>query len=356
MNVFNITGIASVETAGITGGPVIPNGPIPIKRQRPLSLLIQSFFRSFFLFALLLAVLLLLRHSSIPGMIGLGDPFDAFPDRIPAAIGFSDAFTFLKEVPFVRVSKLEKWKAPIKVRVEGKYNNADLEALQNIADRFNTVKGFPGISIVDSGENVLVSYIARSEFETYRAKYKAEADNQSFCIHYTTNGVITKGAIVLINETDRGLQDAVALHEFFHLVGFFDHTSLRDSILNEVGPVPSLSPTDLLAFRMLYDPKVPVLATYADLQKTFAGAELRQYLVPSAPLVPDDALPDLTLPLLIAGFVLLVSFLARLRRFGFPLSLGVLGVSLLACVSVSTLYYSYYPQIMEAFYRLKLFF
>ena len=316
------------------------------KRQRgPVATVVSSWFAALVLFAFLLVLFQVVKSSDLADLVGLGAPFEPFPTRIPQ-LALQDAYDFYKDVPFGKVDRLEKWTSPIRLRVEGNFSQKDLDALKTLVARFDSVKGFPGIRFVTSGENVLVSYIAPSQYAAYKAKYKADTTDQSFCSHWSTAGVMTKAGIVIVNEGSQSYVDETVLHEFTHLVGFVNHSPMRDSILNTVGPVRSLSPVDLLAFRMYYDARVKPNMTLAQVEKAFAKADVSSFLTPGAPLEPSDAWPELGIPLAVAAAGLLLVFLASLRAHGLALSLAKACASGSAVLLVAYLFQSHFAAAM----------
>ncbi len=340
-----------------TPSPTLPPAPPPAgnaaphraakRPEGPVRAFVSGWFGGFVLAAVVLLGARFVLASPIPGLLGAETPFDAFPARIEAA-SFRDAFDFLADCPYSKIDRLEKWTKPIKVRVEGLYDAEDLAVLESIVARFSSVKGFPGMSLVASGENVLVSYITMDSYAYYKKKYSASTTDESYCSHWASNGAYTKAGIVIrVDEGSHGYRNSVVLHEFFHLVGFQSHTTMRQSIVNAVGPVPSLSSVDLLAFRMLYDPAVKPLATLSQFEKAFEGKKASAYLVPSAPYERDDALPDLPLPAAALGALLLLALPASVKRLGAGAAFARLFAQLSGALLAAYLYWSFYPQFMD---------
>lgn len=305
------------------------------KKSLILSEIVSSAVRTTFLTFILLLATLILSQSNLLGYFNFGTSFNAFPNEYKN-VAFSDVFGFLKEVPFNKVNQLEKWATPIKIRYEGKYNQKDIEVLNEIAKSFNTIKGFPGIKIVDQGENVLVSYITLNEFSQYKEKYKADADKQSFCMHNTNNGIIYKGNIVIINDGFQGYKNSTVLHEFFHLIGFFDHTTMSESILNKVGPVPSLSTVDVLAFKMIYNPNIKAKATYSDIEKYYSKADVNTYISYSNKSTKNST--NIFIIIAIVAFFLMIDFLSSIKKFGILLSIFKVIISVLVCGTILYFY------------------
>jgi len=318
----------------------------PQRQKGPVATVVSAWTTALVLFAFLLVFFQILKASDLADLVGLGAPFEPFPSRIPQ-LTLQDAYDFYEDVPFGKVDRLEKWTSRIRLRYEGNCDAADLVALKAIVARFNSVKGFPGIQFVTSGENVLISYIEPSQYATYRTKYRTDTTDESFCSHWSTNGVITKAGIVIVDRGSQSYVDETVLHEFTHLVGFVNHSPERDSILNTVGPVPSLSPVDLLALRMYYDARVKPGMTLTQVKKAFVKAKVSEFIVAGPPLSPDDAWPELAVPLAVAAAGLLLVFLASIRSFGVALSLVKACASASAILLVAWLFTAYFPQVMD---------
>lgn len=277
------------------------------------------------------ALFLLLNITNVVGYLNPGNHFHAFPAGTDK--NFDRALDLIKDCPFTQQSTLDKWTLPIKLRCEGNYTQKDTQALEEIVRAFNTVKGFPGIQMVESGENVLVSYVDRDELNTLRATYEVTEEDTSFCYHQTKDGRITGGAVVIFCDGLQGYRNSTVLHEFAHLIGFYSHTDQRQSILNTFGPVESLSSTDLLAFRMIYDPAVKPLDTYENIQAYYQTADIAEYSVPGG---SESRFPE------VFGYLPYLSFAVLLLAF-LPVKKGVrksvMFGRLIAALAVCFLYY-----------------
>jgi hypothetical protein len=316
------------------------------KKYAVIKEIVAAIFRTLFLSTLVAFIAILLISGNFLGFFNFGTDFSPFPATHDNT-SFSDALKFMKEVPFNKIDKLEKWTSPITIRYEGNYKPKDIETLKKIVSSFNTIKGFPGIKFVDSNENVLVSFVSKVEFPKYKEKYQADSNYQSFCKYYSSDDVLYKGAIVIINEGLQGYQNSVVLHEFFHLVGFFDHTNIRSSILNKSGPVPTMSATDVLAFKMIYNPDIKPKTTYQGLLDYYSKADISSYISASKPSKPNNPNAGFIIPIAIMAFILLFTFLTSIKRTGFIIAASSLLASTIVCVIVFYYFYMQRTDIMN---------
>lgn len=249
-----------------------------------LTALVRMGLRSFMLCVVLTLMATLLNFVKLPGYLNPGMSFSPFP--IIREENFDRALTFLKEAPLRNGAKLEKWQSPIRIRYEGNPGAKDITALEQMIAGFNKIEGFPGIVLVEKDENVLLSYITREQFPEYQKRYDADADYTSFCKHFSKNSIIYKAAIVIYCEGLQGYRNSTVLHEMTHLMGFYNHTTLRDSILNEFGPVAGMSSTDFLALSMVYNPAITPAISYETLENYYRTVPVSAYS--ASPLTPSS--------------------------------------------------------------------
>jgi hypothetical protein len=285
---------------------------------------------------LLLSSYFVFNQSNFLGFLNFGETFEPF-SKIDNNIKFSECYKFLDEAPLENDSTLLKWNVPLKVRYEGAFDQEDEKVLHKIAERFNSIEGFPGIEFVEKNENVLVSYVLPTEYEKYAKRYDHENNNNSFCKYYSLDGEINKSAIVIYNELwPQGYKNSTVLHEFFHLVGFVGHTDMKDSIINRIGPVSRLSPIDVLSFKMIYNPDIKVNSTYSEIEYYYSDKEITPFLSNPDESLPGKNMPSMTIPLVVVGTFLLMQFLFMLKRLGF------LSASLITCVCILICWVFYY--------------
>ncbi|WNY25815.1 DUF2927 domain-containing protein [Methanolapillus millepedarum] len=177
---------------------------------------------------------------------------------------FDEALVFIYDTHFTKpsVSGVQKWATPIKIKVEGNPSEKDLNALNEIIAAFNTVDGFPGMQIVNSGENVKIIFTTNENYEQIRNMYTGDSFDKSFCDFNVRNGEIYQANIIMEPGGPQGYRNSVQLHEFSHMIGFYNHVDGKTSIMNYNNPVSGMSKTDTLAFKMLYNPEIPIGMPY----------------------------------------------------------------------------------------------
>ncbi len=248
-----------------------------MKRQEKKS---ASRFRGLIFFIFFFSALLSASIYFCWGFINPGHNFAVFYDKeIPGS--FDAAFNFVKETQFDDRNGLIKWTDNLRMAYEGAPTDRDVEALHKIADAYNSVRGFPGLEIVQAGSaNVKVIFPTRENFKTIKESMGVTGSERSFCrLHYSDGGVIGPDAHILIEPGGaQGYRNSVILHEAFHLVGFTGHTANRKSILNKFSPVPGLCAADILAMKMIYNPDIRVNTTFEKLKGYYDAIDINEFL------------------------------------------------------------------------------
>ncbi len=165
--------------------------------------------------SLVIIISLFISKSNVSEYFNLNAEFSAFP-AVGSSKNFKTALDLLKDTPFSKIDNLEKWTTSIKVKYEGKFNKTDIGVLKKIFKSFNSVKGFPDITLVKSGENVVLSYIESSDFLKYAKKYYKDKNNPvSFCYHESIADNISKGHIIIIRNWPQSYQNSECCMSFF---------------------------------------------------------------------------------------------------------------------------------------------
>lgn len=231
-----------------------------------------------FIILLVVGLFFIVKSFNLFGYIDFGNNFNAFKGN-PNNSSFEKANTFISETALKDGAKLEKWTSKIKIRIDGLPNETDKSTLNNIVENFNSIKGFPGMEIVDKEENVLISYATNDSYKELSENYDHKnSKSGSFCIHYQKNGIINKANIVIAPRSPQGFKNSEVLHEMLHLVGFYNHPSDNTSILNTKGPVSGLSDTDILSFMMIYNQDIPVGTTIINIEEYYKKTTIENFL------------------------------------------------------------------------------
>lgn len=189
-----------------------------------------------------------------------------------------ESLVFIYDVQLSKVQKIEKWTKTLKIKAEGNPTEEDLLMMNTIIEEFNTVDGFPGMSLVESGENVLIIYAAKEDLQEIQRKHNLDPVDKGICRRTSENGEIKQAIIVIESDIDQDYKNSVVLHEMFHMIGFYGHSNNDESIINRKSiPVGGLSVIDTAAFRMLYDSDTSVGMDYTDLKSLYRSSAERQF-------------------------------------------------------------------------------
>ena len=259
--------------AGIPAAEDLPMSPSGRKKGSCLASLLNLLVA---LAVLAGAVYLTNPYHRLLGYLNPGIRFTVFAKQPPPE-DFSKALSLIRESCFGELPELQKWQQPIRLQVQGDPTDRDREALARMAEAFSSLPGFPGLTITEEEGNATIIYAAKDNFKALAQQYGSGRFKRSFCTTRRLDGVICEAVIVLEPGGLQGYRNSVMLHECFHMIGFQSHPTDRESVLNTIGPVPSLSPTDQLAFRMVYDPGVSVGDSYDEIAAYFNGKKIEDY-------------------------------------------------------------------------------
>lgn len=214
-------------------------------------------------------------QTNFLGYLNLGTTFEVFSDK-NTLTNFDKGLDYIYNAQYLDEQKIEKWSKPLKIKYIGSPTEKDIETLNKIIERFNTIDGFPGMSLVDADENIKVIYTTSENHKAIKTQYNG-GSFESFCSRSARNGEIIAADIIIEPGGLQGYRNSVVLHEFFHMVGFSNHTTDIKSILNTIGPVSSLSEVDLLSFKMLYNPNIKIGMTYEQLENYYKNIEFNDF-------------------------------------------------------------------------------
>ncbi|WP_338103148.1 DUF2927 domain-containing protein [Methanolapillus millepedarum] len=184
------------------------------------------------------------------------------------SVDFKDGLNFIYEVQLSRVQTVEKWMVPIRIKYEGNPTKEDIAVLNKVIKDFNKIDGFPGIKIVNKDENVLLIYAPQEDLPEIQQKYHLTnlTIDKGVCQRFSEDGEIKRAIIIIESDVDQKTKNSVVLHEIFHMIGFYGHSALNTSVINQIGEsVPKLSAVDTLAFQMLYCPEIKIGMTYYEI-------------------------------------------------------------------------------------------
>ncbi|WNY23898.1 hypothetical protein MmiHf6_12210 [Methanimicrococcus hongohii] len=242
----------------------------------------KSFFnKTFLLFGVVITVVGLIC------IVGLQTNTDHFkPDSTfhflndsEDVIDFSYGLNFIYETQLSRVRTIEKWSSPIKIKYEGNPTKEDIAVLKRIIKEFNTINGLPEMKIVNKDENVLLVYTPKESLPTIQEKYNLSEIDKGICRRRSENGEIISAVLVIESDISQEYKNSVVLHEFFHLVGFYEHSFDKTSVINRDGEaVPKLSAVDTLSFKMLYHPEITIGMTYEEISTYYQNKDMNEIL------------------------------------------------------------------------------
>lgn len=148
-----------------------------------------------------------------------------------------------------------RWERPIRILVSGDYTDADLQVVKEHVALLNLVEGVPEISLVESGENVVMRFLPQEELDSWSG---LEESAWGFAtVWYLTDGQITEAKVGIVSDEQTAAQRRHAiLEELTQMLGILNDSPLyEDSIFQlEYSEVEELSEMDWWMVRMLYSP------------------------------------------------------------------------------------------------------
>jgi len=156
-------------------------------------------------------------------------------------------------------SKVQKWTAPIKYRLDGNYTAEDEQLLQDLAAWLNGVEGFPGMEIASSyaAANMAINFCAAEKFADILGPEYTGMDG-AVTYWYDGRNQIYDCTICYREDMERNLKNSVILEEVYNGLGPVQDTLLRpDSIIYQHYAEPqALTEIDKLIIRLLYHPEI----------------------------------------------------------------------------------------------------
>lgn len=215
-----------------------------------------------------------------------GDDFTVFYGEDEPE-SFGTPLRFIEQSVYYHYDELTVWEQPLRLQVAGSPTEKDERALGLIVEAFNSIPGFPGITVDAADPNVFVCFAADKEeywylVETYTTSDRT--DVKAFCQNSRQNGTFIRSVVVMEPGGRGAYRNSTLLHEMTHLLGFSGHVSNSDfpeSIMNTARPPWGLSAMDAVAIRMVYNPALPRRITMAQLRDFYADKDVRDFYSPN---------------------------------------------------------------------------
>lgn len=155
-------------------------------------------------------------------------------------------------------SLLQKWTAPIRYYIYGKYTDQDMQVLTGFSEWLNTIEGFPGIAVttVPSYANMSIHFCTRNELlDILGDNFYGTDGGVTF---WYANNAIYDATICYRTDLNQTVRNSVILEEIYNGLGPVQDTDLRkDSIIYSGYSEPqSLTAIDELILRLLYHPDI----------------------------------------------------------------------------------------------------
>ena len=153
-------------------------------------------------------------------------------------------------------SLLQKWTAPIRYYIYGKYTDQDMQVLTGFTEWLNTIEGFPGIAVttVPRYANMSIHFCTRNELlDILGDNFYGTDGGVTF---WYANNAIYDATICYRTDLNQTVRNSVILEEIYNGLGPVQDTDLRkDSIIYSGYSEPqSLTAIDELILRLLYHP------------------------------------------------------------------------------------------------------
>ena len=184
------------------------------------------------------------------------------PGTLSDGFSYEEAMKAFEEIAFSAEyggdrGAIVKWQEPIRLKVSGKYTQADSATLAQAIKSINLVNGFPGISIVEGNGNGEMSFVTLASMADAVPGYVS--GNWGFFMTWRGGSGFTEIKIAIATDvTDQMIRNHLIYEELYQSLGLMqDSNSHPDSIF--YGPwttVQQPSRLDWVLLRMLYLPKL----------------------------------------------------------------------------------------------------
>lgn len=154
---------------------------------------------------------------------------------------FNNAYDLLDDCIFKNSDVIKKYSTNIRVKVSGNYTNKDINSINLIINNLKNTN--INIELVDNNENMEIVFDDNTKLNNINGDIEYKFD---------TNNNIIYSKVVVNHTNTQGFMNSLLMHNFLHLLGLINDTEIKESILSS-GLALSLSPTDLLAIKMIYN-------------------------------------------------------------------------------------------------------
>ncbi len=158
-----------------------------------------------------------------------------------------------------KMNVVHKWTEPIRLCISGMSNKKDEALIATIAERMNSVAGFPGISLQSSNihADLIVYFLDDETFDIHCSTYGIS--NVSGFVRYTTkSNRISNGSIYIRSSISQEERNSVIWEELVQATGLTNDSYMyTDSLFYNGRTMPQgPSEIDWLLFRLLYHPSL----------------------------------------------------------------------------------------------------
>lgn len=159
------------------------------------------------------------------------------------------------------VTLVQKWKRPIRYRIEGTPTEEDMAVLQALFAQLNAIEGFPGLEDAQQTppEDLTISFLDMESFNLAFSDivHGEIADGAVQFWYYTDTNEIHTGRIGYRTDISQQIRNSVILEEIINCLGFNDTVMREDSIVYQYSSDNTQpSPIDWVLLRLMYHPDI----------------------------------------------------------------------------------------------------
>lgn len=158
-------------------------------------------------------------------------------------------------------SLVQKWQAPIGLRICGDPTEEDLAVLNGLFARLNQIPGFPGFYTAEAEglENLRISFLNPADFrDSFSSAINGEdAWGATEFWYYTESNEIHTARIGYRTDIEQSSRNAILVEEIINALGISDTVLREDSVVYQYSNEnTALSDVDWVILNLLYDPSV----------------------------------------------------------------------------------------------------
>ncbi len=173
-----------------------------------------------------------------------------------------EALDYFAEIAFgseygIADKRIRKWTVPIRATVHGDPTDEDMATIHCVLGGLNAVEGFPGITLVENGQNTDISFVPVDDMDGTVPGY-VEGNWGFFTVRYGAGGIRQANIAIASDVTDQQARNHLLFEEILQAAGLMcDSDRYPDSVFyGQWTTVQQPSALDWELIRMLYLPGI----------------------------------------------------------------------------------------------------